>query len=806
MLEYLVVAEEACTRKELQPTLEGAIANNASKPHWAGIVKGIAVTASFSSLPKLFNRGSGEWWVEYARDLILTNDSPLVYAGQKILFSASDTLETLSDRSQRLFNEGAILLVRFHRNETTLPNGRIKPAIGWVCRTVRANTVASSQVIRDIITRAELQRAGYIQAYEVASHIKDIWHADPSLAVEVYGAIFGYVEIDRTSTPMGDSQIMSFSTSRNQAYEGAYYLLANDFPAFLSEHPQEATRALIQVIGHWGDQNDAIDETVPSVAFRWNGRQCQLDARRRYGWKWVRRSDDQGKRLQAWGQYLMTLPSNEQGHTKWDAVAEVLCQENEATVIWAKLLEAARHSPAFYAEYLWTILLNPSVLTGSIMNEAEECIEAFASYLPDTAINQIESVILNISHEHFPEASPETSERRLAYIKPRLLSRVPEQQRGLASREFLNQCDPEILQYCRQRSDPAYSSGSNIDWPYEKDGQAEDPSHKEMLQTSESFSNLSSEDITDENVASILETIQATEQMLAEMQGVDEQVNATVQARIIECLQKITCSKATLQEEVTGEFFRRFETVLEQSASIPSDEHLKSFDLHPSWGMPNVRLSAAEGWICLATKKESLEPLHREILIKIASDPEPAIRFILGSRIWSFFKTWPEFVWKTLEHWVADLYTLPGSVGVLKGPLQGGWFWWLRNEDASRADQLLRDSLLAGRSRKATEFQSACGSWVAGLWFTKGETWAYEQLESFIASFRDNVDELTGAQNVAINLLLPRTPKESPAEEQQRALAFLAKLLNIASQVLEAINKEMETPSLLTVEKIPYQG
>ncbi|MFY9572245.1 MAG: ATP-binding protein, partial [Blastocatellia bacterium] len=160
---YLVVAEEARTREELQTTLERALQNNYDKANWMQLIRGIAAAATFSSLPKLFNRGSGDWWIEYARDLIHTGNSPLVYAGQRILFSAADHLEMLSTQGRRLMNDGAIRLISFHWRETVFPSDRVRPAIGWVCRTISADTVASSAIIREIISLEGLQRAGYIQ-------------------------------------------------------------------------------------------------------------------------------------------------------------------------------------------------------------------------------------------------------------------------------------------------------------------------------------------------------------------------------------------------------------------------------------------------------------------------------------------------------------------------------------------------------------------------------------------------------------------------------------------------------------------
>jgi hypothetical protein len=792
---HLVVAEEACSREDLQPTLE-RVQHNDEKANWVQLIRGIATAATFSSLPKHFNRGSGDWWIEYARDLIHTGNSPLVYAGQRILFSATDDLDRLSTQGRRLMNDGAIQLIRFHWGETVFPSDRVRPAIGWVCRTISADTVASSAIIREIISLEGLQHAGYIQAHEVARHIKDIWRADSSLAVEIYDALFGYVEADKTRTQMGESQIMPLLSHRSQDYGMAYYLLSESFPAFLSEHPQEATRALIHVIGHWQEHRYSTDQSISPEPFIWNDRECHIGPDNGSGWRFGQHSEEPDKMLQAWREYVSALPTDANAHTKWEAIADVLSNENVSALIWAKLLEAGRHSNEFYAERLWTILLNPTILVGSaINNEAESCIEAFSSYLPDEAINQIESVILSLAAEQLTALNLETAERRLAYIKARFLSCIPDGRRGDVSKTFLDHCDPEMLQQNRRRSSPTYSSWSDneTDWLAEEGVDVGDPAHQEMLQATAFLNTLSANEITDADTASILERIRTGERMLAESQdGIDERVSSAVQERLIQGLSRLACANVTLDEEFKNELFERFRTVLELPAATPDNGRLAAFDHNPSWGMPNRRYSAAEGFICLTVKEEPLNPAHQQMLKQLAADPDPVIRFFMAHMIWPLLKKWPEFVWIMLEKWVADLDTSLGSLGVLQGALRNHWFWWLRNEDAARADQLLKDLLAAARRRDATELRGACGNWLAALWFFKSETWAQEILESFLTFFRDNIDELNGAQNLAIYLLLPRTPKETSHEQKERALSFLVGLLNAANQVLETSKDEIE--------------
>ena len=309
MLAHLIVAEEVSTREDLQPTLTGALSNSDERSSWEKTIQGTVAAATFSSLPKLFKRGAGEWWIKFATDLVRTSAPTLVYAGQKILFSAADDLESLPIQSRRLLNEGAIHLIEFHRSESPIPDDRIKPAIGWASRTMAAAPSRSVDVIRGIIDQRELRRAGFIQAHEVTRNIRDIWRVDSDLAVEVYDAIFRYVESEKTATSLGGSQILPMTSNRKQYYEVNHYLLCEAFGEFLAEHPKEATRALIRVLHHCGDY-PSTDEGFRAATFEWNGHQCQIDDLRRLPFISYGFLDEHEKMLAGWVQYLVDLPSH----------------------------------------------------------------------------------------------------------------------------------------------------------------------------------------------------------------------------------------------------------------------------------------------------------------------------------------------------------------------------------------------------------------------------------------------------------------------------------------------------------------
>lgn len=792
---YSVVADEALSREDLQPMLEGSLRDDTNSEHWIGITQGVTTAAAFSSHPKLFGKASGDWWIEFARDLISTSRSELVFTGRRILYSASDALDTVSAQARFLFNQAAIILIRFHWSKDTEPNLFVRSAISWVCRSIDSNLLASSEVIREILTQKELKRAGYIQASEIARHIKDLWKADPTLAVEVYDSIFGYVEIDQTATPMGSGQILSLISNRHQDYEAAYYQLSEDFSMFLSAHPKEATCALIRAVRHFWRQKHLQGKSPTIKTFKWNGHDCRIQSD--YSSIWDRSSDRDAhtKMLTSWEDYIAKLPTDNQADEKWDSIVNVVMADNELAAVWRRLLLAGCRSPAFFAQRLWTLLINPVILINVDTHEAaEDCIEAFAPQLTTENIRQIESTIFNIKIDYSKDNDIEIVRRRLARVRARLLCCIPAERRSIHAEEFLDECDSELKQ--PRQPDYKFTTSMQTLTPEmllaEQGIDIEKPKHKEILDISAFLENLSSNAVTDGNLKNILHSVYEVEQNLVKAQEeIEVSVKKVVEQRLIRGFAQIASSHSTLDQHLTNDLFERFRKTFLTEVDMPSLQHLAQFDEFQGWDSLNSKTNAVQGLISLVSKMEETSEVSKNILRRIAEDPEPVLRYRLGWNFWFLLNKWPEFVWETLERWIAELPKQPGTLGVLLGTLQRHWFWWLRNNDAERANKLLRNLLTAARLRDSTKLRNACGSWLAALCFFKDEAWACDALGNAIVNVRDNIDELEGAQRVAINEVLPRIPKElSQIKKNQRAMDFLLRLLRAANQSLEAYRTE----------------
>lgn len=210
--------------------------------------------------------------------------------------------------------------------------------------------------------------------------------------------------------------------------------------------------------------------------------------------------------------------------------------------------------------------------------------------------------------------------------------------------------------------------------------------------------------------------------------------------------------------------------------------------------MLSARTDAAGALVCLAARMETLTDEHKGLLRQVAEDTKRDLRFQVAENFWPLLKKWPEFVWETLERWVAELPSQPENNEVLLMAMNQNWFWRLQDNDSIRANQFLRKLLAAAQQKSSKELKHNCGSWLAALGFWKGELWACEILYSEIDNIRDNSEELEGALNVALGELLPRTKKMEPPSHHQQARNFLLTLLDAASRSVQLY--ETETASL----------
>ncbi len=806
---YLVVAEEAENREDLQYLLNHLSGNNENDIYYIRILRGIIGAAKFSSLPRLFDHGSGEWWIEFARDLILTENNELIYAGQWLLDTASQKVEHLPAQSKHYLNQAAIKLIG-NKWQDPVEINNIKHAMRWICITASSDIQATSEIIKKVIDHEEIKRSGYIIGEELAYHIQYLWRADPNLAVAIYDAFFGYNESDQSPTAINSSQIFSLLSNRKQDYDIACHKLSEEFPKFLSEYPVEATKALIRVIRNFCEcSDDSLQKYFPKVAypiqaFDWAGRECHILPYSGHIWdeNWEEPRNDPTKMLRAWQTFLEYLPDIEQHDIIWDKVVEILANENELTSIWRRLLISACNSPRFYSERTWSILLNPIVLAGRDTNDsAKNCIKAFVNYLPDSQIQQIQAAILNIKEQNFSLYKTKEFEKELTLIKAKLLYCIPDVKHNSKSKDLLSAFNPMLL---RTRT-------TELEEIIEKDINSEEtrpsPESRVLSWISSFFDDLTAESISKERLQGILRDLNDIGEVTLVFKGQTEDWRyPSIPERIVEGFAKVACSNVELDEHLMNDLYERFREVLNRPVDEQSSQNLVFYDgdhVVPN-DLFNERGYAASGFCSLVIKNQSLSPEWEDLLNRIADYPDPAVRFHLGGHLIALLNKRPEFVWNTLERWISELTTRADALAVIHGIITDSWFRWLRENNQTRADQLLRDLWGAAHVCDSKNLRHVCGEWLAAVYLIKGELWAKEVLESALEHLKDYTHEIEGALSFTTGILLPRKPIDPiPEDHRIRSVRILVGVLEKVKKSIDEYEEAMKPASLQEPSQTP---
>jgi len=459
--------------------------------------------------------------------------------------------------------------------------------------------------------------------------------------------------------------------------------------------------------------------------------------------------DDEVKMLRCWSKYLTELPKTDQPDEKWQPILDVVIAENALAAVWRRLLIAAISAPDFYAQRIWTLLLNPEILLSLETQElAQNCLEAFSSELTDEKFSQIESLLL----KRALDCQTENANNYLLAKIARILSSIPEEKRSSETQEILSKYLGNKNLYSRPTYQLEYTRVEQL--PVDSFGNPE---------------------------------YTPTEQLPVDLFG-----NPNVFSQELEEAKNLyqrASESSPLNNQAESDIFEQLKIIIETPSAPPSPQSLENFDRDDLsvWQKPPIFFVAVEGFLSLAIKTDSLPIEWKDLLRRLADDPDPQVRSCLGQQIWQFLNKWPEFVWETLDRWLNELPNRAGTIGVLRKTLHPSWYGWLRNSDAARAEQFFNKLLTAARLCNSAELRSHCGALLTALWFFEGETWASEALRNALDSITDNADELKGAGQYAVHELLPRSPKEPPipVEQHQRVQDFLLQLLEAANQALQ---------------------
>ena len=535
-------------------------------------------------------------------------------------------------------------------------------AIRFVCRTMATDVEASSALLRRAIETKHLKQHGPEELRWLGQHVSIISSHNPALVGEIYAAAFGHSETSRETTHMVGI-VLPLKSNRRQDYEAGLYQLAQSFPTFLAEAPREAVGAMNAALESHVARRPLFQqgEREEPEEFDLNGVQAAI--LRDYSQVWDlgptnRRSAIE--LLEDVEQRLQDLAERPEGAGELTHLLDALVRTCRLAVVWRRLLDLGARYPDRIGMKIraagWSL---PVLMCSDTARSVGGLNGALFPDLGEAEREQIERAILSIPTVAPPERRSWAERRRdqLLGCLPNCGLVTAECRERLSALQAENAVPPnedgvKMEFFSREARDVDFLTEAGV--PVE-----EEPNRhlRELEAPVKAFAETHLNEAPEpQEFAEALPHMRRLHKALrsAEADGVHKEQADYAWARLA-----AACAAAARMEDLrcdedAGVFVR---TVLIDASSndVPvaesdADERfVKAF-----WGGPAARIDAASGLMAILRHRSCADTDVIAAVEGLASDPVPAVRFQIASRLLARYERNPDWTWRLIERMATD--------------------------------------------------------------------------------------------------------------------------------------------------------
>ena len=789
-----VASELSRALSDLEPllaSLEGpdaAIQNAAEKA--LGHIIG-ALLARGSDEMKLLGPGAGPW-CELLERVSRSLKKPMAYMARSLLKAICSRPEDFTPEQRAATGQTARRLLEFAWAHSPMDSWLVIHALQCVCRTFESDPAASAVLIRRCMDQSHLSQFGFEEIPWLAQEVKRLIPIDPELVEEIYRVVFSHLETSTEPTPLGQDRILPLISNRRQDYEMALHALAAIFPKFLKETPERATRALITVVEAYVSQRHS------RASAKWHEEMFEFEdqkprVRIDYSAVWDEGDtychDEPLKMLDAFQQHLEGLAACPDTGVTIRQLVQVFVSNNRLAVLWRRLLLVGARFPSTVGKAILPLTWATPILTCiDTTTPAGDLIKAIIPTLSSEDRKRIEQAILSI-----PDTVPSNSREEAKYIRNRLLGCLADESIVTdRARDFLTE-----LKYKNSipPNEPPVRFGRTIggpdgeEWCLRHEGVPVDaePNRKiqELVRPVKDFADNHRNSIqTLQEASALLPALQALHKALsqAEASGVHPKQRDYAWGYLAAACSRIARTDALTCNDGPDAFVT--DALLEASRHHDPTHHPEydaQFDEHPSWDSLAVRIEAAEWLVVLARQSRCVRHEVLEAIERLSTDPMPAVRYQIASKLNALCQTAQELMWRLIERMCRE----EQSCGVLHGLLS----WPLNRLAGVEADRIARfvkeiyDRISEGPG--ASEVQECCVSLLARIYIWQNHVLSREVVLDIVTNPATNLEK---ANHVLTTLREPITHgptdrSDSKADAvRQRALELLKHILRSARE------------------------
>lgn len=582
----------------------------------------------------------------WSRVLFTTSESltPAVAWATRLLLADLIERSRHGDALHQELGRAARRLLEFAWSAGGQNRNLVIASITAVCDTYSSDPVESAALLRQALTPERVRQDGSTNLYWLAQKSQHLVRVDPTFVRDLYVATFTYRETSREKTALGDSQILSLTTTRAQDYDMAMYSLAETFPAFVKSSPELAVEAFLSAFEFY------IRETHPPHRSEFEAEQFLFDGspavlRHDHSSMWddgaVYASDEPMRLFQAIEDRVDALADVPEQRAELDRIIGKIIERADWAALWRRLLMWGAEHPESVGKRLWSCLASRVVLTAYETHYVcGELLKRLFGLLTVAQRSMIEQAIMDISKgvdaEHLEYAEHERNRllgclERTAITTPAVLAEV-ERLAGAGSTPPNTPPHGPIRVVSRAYTERDYLADEGV--PVDD---APNAAVQMLVEPVRAFAAKWANRVPEKaDVAAVAEQLRELLRTLAsaESSGVHAKLVQYAETVAAEAA-AVACKGRELSTDAEHSAFLMGLLLEAAGSEYPAFDALtdgeRKFD-SASWGSA-PRISAAQGLMELAQHKELCDDAIRGAICRLASDAVPAVRFHVAIRL-----------------------------------------------------------------------------------------------------------------------------------------------------------------------------
>lgn len=620
-----IAAEQVRTPTDVAPLLlamsAGDIATRDGANFLARHVLNVLLAGVVPGRPTL--GGDDDPWCEIVRDFSVASAKSIHWPLNAVIATWSE--HDLSNREALAIGQASRHLLKVQLDAGDQCNdGVVSATIKGIARTIGTSPIESAALIRALLFPERVLKRGHTELFWLANEFKKIAKQDPGLAAEIFIAAYTAPLPSREEkTFLGESRIMSLTSTRLQDFQGVLYALERSLDWFIKFAPEHAALALKSSLDHYVRGRQTPGRPPKSASAKFGAASvCIIEDLSCIWWS------PNTTYHETYAKLLEALYENlkDASIERYELLAEAfLVKEVWAGVAAAFFRSATNREDA--GGRIFELLASPSVLDLTDTSyDAGQFLEANYMKLTPHASGAIQDAILQIDDER----------QRKVYVGCLIASGALVDSLLPGLRELAQADELMPPNHPRFSITSGWSDNDENWWLREQGVDLEDETVRDLIRISDSLEKASP---ASAEINPLLEKWELAAKTLVRVQQT-ESLNDGLRNKVMDAIGEVAdkiCQLSSDSDQLP--LFQGVRNAIEACLNVDlapkreiDEETERQFARGPSWGRPAPRIVGAAALMAYIRQAGSASIEDKELVLRLAEDPAVAVRHAVLSR------------------------------------------------------------------------------------------------------------------------------------------------------------------------------